>query len=277
MQLEFPLKFPVEALNGGVFISRGVGSHPVRVIDSHELIVVRSGVLEMFEDEEQFRAGPGTTLMLQPGHRHGGAAPYPPDLSFYWFHFLLKGQRRLTDRIGQDRVFIPRLTIVPDAERLSELCTRFLDEQETRGAGPGNLHLNLWLLMILADLFRGRPSGEAPLPHPLAAKARQRIEVEAFSPQCTSWRLAEELRCNPDYLGRVFKASYGRSMTEMIQAIRMRRARHLLIATRLGMKEIAQDCGMGDPAFFRKLFKIHTGTTPGTFRRLHGLVHVNTE
>ena len=77
----------VAALNGGLFVSRGKGTHPTRVIDSHELIFVRSGILELFEEERRFRLGPGEALVLWPGRRHGGAAPYPPDLSFFWIHF----------------------------------------------------------------------------------------------------------------------------------------------------------------------------------------------
>lgn len=275
-EIELKLKWPITALNGGLFISRGVGSHPVRVIDSYELIVVRSGVLEMFEGQERFRVVPGTALLLWPGRRHGGQAPYPSDLSFYWLHFTVTGNHAVA-RSGLPNVRVPQVSLVPDSARLYELCSRFLDEQVTRGRGPENAVLTLWLLMILAELGQGRGGRRVREPHPLAARVRERIQIEAFSPQCTTHRLAATLQCNPDYLGRIFKASYGRSITAQIQSLRMQRARRLLVETRMGVKEIAQDCGMNDMAFFRSVFKHHMGTTPAAFRRLHGHIHLNTE
>lgn len=39
--LIIPAQLPVLAANGGLFVSRGIGTHPQRVIDSFELIYVR--------------------------------------------------------------------------------------------------------------------------------------------------------------------------------------------------------------------------------------------
>ena len=272
--LHLPLALPLTAHNGGLFVSRGSGSHPERVIDSPELIVVRSGVLEMMEEGEHFRLGAGTSLILRPGRRHGGAAPYPPDLSFYWIHFAVAGGGP-SAAAGLERLAVPRLAAAADAEKLCEFCTRFLDEQEGGGAVSGNPVPSLLLLVILAEIARGRAAGTAP--PPLAARVRARIRVLGLSPHCGAARLAAELRCNPDYLGRIFKAAYGRSLTDEIHAVRVRRARRFLLETPLGVKEVARDCGFGDIAFFRKVFFRHAGVTPATFRRLHGHIYVNTE
>lgn len=275
-QLELPLALPLVAHNGGLFISRGAGTHPERVIDSHELIVVRSGVLHMEEEGEPFRVGPGTALILYPGRRHRGAAPYPLDLSFYWIHFAVAGGNAApVEKTAAPPLVVSRLATVADAEKLCELCTRFLDEQESGGAVPGNPVSNLLLLLILAEIARGRPAGAAP--PPLAARARDRIRVQCLSPHCTAGRLAADLRCNPDYLGRLFRDAYGRSLTDEIHAVRVLRARRLLLETPLEVKEVARDCGFGDIAFFRKVFRRHTGAAPAAFRRRHGNIHVNTE
>jgi hypothetical protein len=79
--LELNPRLPVQTLNGGLFISRGQGTHPDRVIGSWELIFVREGVLRVEEEQKPFKVGAGESLLLWPGRRHRGTGEYPPDLS----------------------------------------------------------------------------------------------------------------------------------------------------------------------------------------------------
>jgi hypothetical protein len=88
--LELNPRLPVRAHNGGLFISRGQGTHPHRVIGSWELIFVREGVLMVEEEEKRFEVGAGESLLLWPGRRHRATGDYPPDLSFYWIHFSFR-------------------------------------------------------------------------------------------------------------------------------------------------------------------------------------------
>jgi hypothetical protein len=53
---------PLKAQNAGLFISRGAAMHPTRVIDSHELIFVKQGELDMWEGEQVFHLQAGQTL-----------------------------------------------------------------------------------------------------------------------------------------------------------------------------------------------------------------------
>jgi hypothetical protein len=70
--LKMPTSCTVKAQNAGLFISRGQGTHPTRVIDSHELIFVKEGCLEMWEANRTFRVEAGQTLHLWPMRMHGG-------------------------------------------------------------------------------------------------------------------------------------------------------------------------------------------------------------
>jgi len=88
-KLVLHLQPPLTACNAGLFISRGYGIHPDRVIDSYELIFVRKGRLDMQEHGRAFVIESGQTLVLWPGLRYGGTRPYPHDLSFYWIHFRI--------------------------------------------------------------------------------------------------------------------------------------------------------------------------------------------
>src|SRR4051812_12075559 len=78
---------PLKAQNAGLFIARGLALHPTRVIDSHELIFVKQGELDIWEDDRTFHLEAGQTLHLWPGRQHGGLKPMPLGLKFYWIHF----------------------------------------------------------------------------------------------------------------------------------------------------------------------------------------------
>ncbi|KTT43687.1 hypothetical protein SB11R_22985, partial [Pseudomonas oryzihabitans] len=87
LQLNFTS--PLRVQNGGHFISRGVGRHPRRILESYELIYVDRGVLSLREEDAEFVLGAGEALLLQPGRLHEGLGDFDPELSFYWLHFEL--------------------------------------------------------------------------------------------------------------------------------------------------------------------------------------------
>ena len=87
--LRFSEASKFEACNAGLFVSPAHGIHPERVIDSYELILVRTGTLVLGEETTVFALEQGDTLILWPGRVHRGVAPYASNTSFYWVHFYL--------------------------------------------------------------------------------------------------------------------------------------------------------------------------------------------
>ncbi|WP_420594076.1 AraC family transcriptional regulator [Deinococcus sp.] len=282
--LSLGLALPVEARNAGLFISRGVGTHPDRVIDTFELIFVREGVLhiqeEAFAEKETqretqaFRLSRGQSLLLFPGRRHFGTAAYPANLSFYWLHFRLRPQADA----GQAGflVDVPRHASVARPEQLTGLFHRFLSEQEA-----GTLlvaEANLLVIQLLLEMARSvaAPPERSSAGAVLAGRAEIRIRQQ-FHQDLSASRLAEELGCNPDYLGRVFRQVYGHTLTEALLRCRVRHAKHLLQEAELSVASVAAQCGFHEPGYFRRMFKRYEGVTPGVYRRLNGRRHVITE
>ncbi|MGK7591729.1 AraC family transcriptional regulator, partial [Salmonella enterica] len=66
--------------NGGLFISRGIGRHPGRRLQSWEIIFVEKGCLKIQEEECVFCVGAGESLLLWPHRRHMGVEEFPTDL-----------------------------------------------------------------------------------------------------------------------------------------------------------------------------------------------------
>lgn len=64
--LQLRTALPVQALNAGLFISKGERSHPKHTTESYELIFVRQGILGIQEEGRIYRIEPGEVLVLRP-------------------------------------------------------------------------------------------------------------------------------------------------------------------------------------------------------------------
>jgi AraC-like DNA-binding protein len=261
----------LEPLHSGLAISRGQGCHPRRRIDSHELILVRSGRLDMAEAGEFLSVDAGGTLLLRAGEEHWGTEPYPPDLSFYWVHF--RTAKRGSSR-GADLLRVPRLGRPARPDRLAELYHRYGDDRESGGFDP--LAGALLIALMLAEVARPGARRKAGAGAALAGKADAFIRTHFHQPISTAV-VARELDCNPDYLGRVFRRTYGFSLTEAIHRRQLVHARRLLLESSKNITAVARDVGFDDPGYFRRVFRRREGMSPRAFRRLYARLHVNTE
>lgn len=275
--ITFTISDTIEALNGGLFVSPGFGTHAVRVIDSYELIFVTQGTLDIFEGERTFHLERNQALLLFPGVRHGGLRPYSPDVNFYWAHFRLRACASPDVSLS-----VPKVAMVRDPEGLTELFCRFISDQEAGILDPCSAAQLIALMLCALGETVGRPrssgtrkSGEAARAR-LADAVRRFIEEEYRKPISTS-SIARALRYNPDYLERVF---FGQKETSIVDAIHQKRidvARALLHNdVRRNINEIAFECGFTDPGYFHRMFKRLTGLTPREFRSLYARTHINT-
>jgi transcriptional regulator GlxA family with amidase domain len=78
--------------------------------------------------------------------------------------------------------------------------------------------------------------------------------------------LARELGMSPRNFIRRFKGATGIAPVDYLQRLRVRAARRLLEETRDTVQEIGAAVGYGDAAFFRSLFRRHTGLAPAAYR-----------
>jgi AraC-like DNA-binding protein len=273
-QLHIPCHWPVTAHNAGLFISRGTGRHPSRVIDSYELIVVRSGVLHIREEETLFAVSAGESLLLYPGRMHGGTADYSPELAFYWLHFTLSplGEEANATAGAHESLFVPQQTRPARPEVVYELFQRFLHDQEVGRLTP--LSGNLLLLLLLAEVTSDRETCPAS-PNVIATQVDLLIG-QRFTQSLTTRDIAASVGCNPDYLGRVYKAASGCTVTEALNNARIREARRLLRDSAMEVSEIASACGFTSHNYFCRVFKRYQGMSPLAYRQLHTRAHVIT-
>jgi AraC-like DNA-binding protein len=269
---------PIKAQNAGLFIGRGTAMHPTRIIDSHELIFVKNGELDMWEEDRVFHVEAGETLHLWPGRQHGSTKPLPLGLRFYWIHFEVEDRHsRFLDHSKGDNIpviKVPQVNRIHQPERLERLFRTFLDDQET-----GLLlsySANLLTMLMLIEVAQ---SAEEKNPQPedsnvVATWAHTYIRINYDRPITTSM-IAQELGYNADYLGRIYRKVYGCTLTEAIHNRRINEACDFLLDSNLTIEQIAQKCGFKDPDYFRRVFRRQMRLSPGDYRSAYSHVHVN--
>lgn len=269
--LELSIALPIKVQNGGYFISRGVGRHPTRKLDSWEVIFVEKGTLTIQEDATVFEVNAGESLVLWPHRRHKGIEDFPADLRFYWLHFEV--QEQAPPSHWSTLLSVQQHGKTADSQAMIALFRQFLTEQEKLRRSQA-LEFILLLILQQISLATGQelPADEAGVN--LAWKARQLISTHFHLPLSTS-QLAKELHCNADYLGRVFRRVFHLTLTEAIHRQRVRAAEKLLLNDAVSLKEVAMRCGFNDAGYFRQIFRKHTGLTPGVWKRRYCKEHIN--
>ena len=270
--LSFSPSGAAEALNAGLFISPGYGRHPVRTIDSNELIFVKSGVLGIYEGAESFEIGPGQTFLLRAGVQHGGASEYSPELQFYWIHFRLRETQGV-----HEPLILPRLSKLRRPERMVELLRIFLDDQESGSLSKprGDALMELILLETLesrADAAGASSDSDGRL----AVNAENLMRARFRDASFTASALANALKCNPDYLNRVYRRVKGATLTAALQRLRVNLAAQLLLDGHTNVEEAAAMSGFSDRSYMRRVFKKLKGMPPKDYRNLHLKMHINT-
>jgi AraC-like DNA-binding protein len=88
-----------------------------------------------------------------------------------------------------------------------------------------------------------------------------------FRESMSRWKLSEQLNASEDYLSRIFHAQMGISLWEYLNRLRIDYAIELLKGSTESVAEVAYRSGYQDQAYFSRVFKRITGTTPGRIRK----------
>ena len=99
----------------------------------------------------------------------------------------------------------------------------------------------------------------------LAARIVARFEAALPNPPSVA-ELAREFSMSTRTLSRHIKAATGRSVSTLIQAARVNRARVLLQTTKISVEQVAEQVGYTDTTALRRLMRRITKSTPRQFR-----------
>jgi AraC-like DNA-binding protein len=100
----------------------------------------------------------------------------------------------------------------------------------------------------------------------LAARAREFVEANAAAPLSLE-AIAAAAGASVAHVQRSFRAAYGLTVVEHLQAVRLRHAQNLLRDTDMPVEAVAAAVGFASPSYFSRLFAREVGLAPGAFRR----------
>lgn len=105
----------------------------------------------------------------------------------------------------------------------------------------------------------------------LVGRART-IAEQHFTEGVTLEEIAQRLSVTPEYLGTQIHKELGITFGTMMKALRVNKAKELLLSTHMKLYEIAKAVGYSDAKYFARVFQQDIGIMPLEFRKLHKLV-----
>lgn len=240
--------------SSGKFISSGSWIHPDRVLDTYEIIFVTQGVVHICEDDTAYTLRPHDLLVLDAGKRHRGIKK-SEDTSFYWLHWS-----------GAD---IPiKYQHIDTPHSLSLLLNQILHYASDTRFREGLDYLTRLVLMEICYHDNKRDAGR------FAEQAAAWIRATVHLP-LKSRDVAAHFGYNTDYLSRLFRAQFGKTLKQYIDEVRIEYIKSQLLNTNYTLTQLAQMTGFGDYKYFLKFFKYHTGLTPSQFYNTYSKTHIN--
>ncbi|WP_171720149.1 response regulator [Paenibacillus phytohabitans] len=112
----------------------------------------------------------------------------------------------------------------------------------------------------------------------LALALSRQDKSEVVIAECLGWiqghtkenltleRAAEHFHFNPSYFSTLIKNRTGKTFSEHVTAVRMKRAKELLAAEQFRVYEISLECGFQDTKYFCRVFKKYHGMSPKAYK-----------
>jgi signal transduction histidine kinase/AraC-like DNA-binding protein len=92
------------------------------------------------------------------------------------------------------------------------------------------------------------------------------IEKNLSNPDLNATTIATELGMSKVQVYRKMKALVGYSLNDYVVNMRLKKARHLLLHSKMNISEIAYEVGFSSPAYFSTAFKTHFNMSPSDFK-----------
>ena len=241
----------------GKFVSQGEWLHPNRIINSYEIIFVIKGVVFITENGKQYELKENEMLLLEPGLRHFGYQK-STDTSFFWVHFT--NSPKLDQKLKYQNM--KKSYNLP-------LLFRQLIHYYTENQCPESL--DYLTRLILIECFSSNEAENknrivSEIAAWIVANRDVIIKVEQVS---------EYVGYNVDYISRIFKENYGKTLKEYIDDTKISYIKQLLLTSNKTLTAISHETGFSDYKYFLKYFKYHEGVTPTQFLKMYPQTHIN--
>lgn len=218
----------------------------------------------------------GTIILLFPGVWHR----YRPDKAVGWDEWWVSFNGEVMDRLAQQRFFSPERAILSTGLQDAILAPYKSLLERLRKELTGFPHLiaadTLEILAAVsaadesepAELIAHGPQDVVAVKDRIVAEAMRLIWEQSHRPM-TIDGLARQLPITRRSLERRFRAAAGHGIHDEIVRCRLERAKRLLLATNLSLKEVSSASGFSNADSLGRAFRHAEGITPLEYRRLN--------
>lgn len=248
----------IEYANCGKFVSDGEWKHPDRMLDSYTVIFVTKGRVCIQEEGEKYLLQKDDVIVLSPHKRHRGYQS-TSDVEYFWLHF--RGDLAWPNRFTHTKIENPY--------NVSLYFRQLLNNRILKRPPEGMDYLTR---LILIELYTGsvQPNMNR-MAESIAAWIRANCHIALSEAM-----IADHFGYNADYLNRMFKANFFKTIKQYINEKRMEHIKTLMLSEDLTLAEIAAMSGFSEYKYFLKFFKYHEGITPTDFCKQYAKIHINT-
>lgn len=248
---------------------------PVHWHDEVEIIYVRKGPLMVEIDGQKFIGDDGAVYIVSPGVLHMMAAPETP-VDYFTFLFPMEfisfqTKDELEDEIffplrNHTREFRPEVTNRNLLEKLIPILDELAEENGKFGTHR-QIQVRIRLLQVV-DLLVEYDQLEAK-----TGRASGGLEKEIliyiqdnYHEHISLAELSEHFHLSEKYMSRFFSERFHMTLTQYVNYVRLKYARHLLESTDLSVTEIAMKSGYPNVSYFIRKFSAAVGEPPLRYR-----------
>jgi AraC-like DNA-binding protein/ligand-binding sensor protein len=107
--------------------------------------------------------------------------------------------------------------------------------------------------------------------HSAALRKAERFIWENYSRKISLKEIAGAAGLSAPYFSTIFREEMGIHLSHYLNRLRVAKAASMLVETAQSINRIATVCGFEDQSWFSKIFKSHTGVSPGKYREQGGI------
>lgn len=241
---------------------------PPAVRDFYLLHYVADGKGCFFDGETNHYLQGGQLFLITPGVLTSYVADLASPWHYFWLGFSGEHVGAYLEQLGIGRD-TPVLSIGQN-KTIPQYVQRMISTEHTNVYG---VHYKLQGLFqqLLGDLLSATSHAMPPLKSDstidrIVQDASQYLINHFSDPHLSIAALAEHYRFDRSYFSRIFKDKYDISPHRYLLALRMRKAKELLLLTDLSVTQIASAVGYTDYAVFSKVFKAKERCSPRQMR-----------
>ncbi len=247
--------------------SDSTGHMATHLHDCHQLLYILQGQATVTVSGRQYRAVPGTAVLISRFEQHAIQAE---SASYRRFSLQISPEAAVSDPLFSLLVNRPEhffhAVQLPQDSGASDILLRILQEHRTNNL-LGNKMQQLLLQQLLILVYRAHPESlsyeESELL--LIRRIQQQFEGD-HGAKYTLQSLSRQYHISPSHLSHLFKKVTGTSVMGYLTDCRFAAAKRYLAETDLPIGTVLELCGFTDSSNFSRSFKAATGLSPTAFR-----------